>query len=458
MAAEELWRAELERWLAPFLAELSHPARRRMCPAYVAGLIGPGDRKSVQPMAARADGIGYDRLHHFVAAGVWDTEPLEAALLVEADRLVGGPDAFLVVDDTALPKKGRHSVGVAPQYASTLGKNANCQTLVSVTLARAEVPVMVGLRLFLPESWTGDPKRLARARVPEERRAYRTKPDIALAEIDQVRAAGVRFGCVLADAGYGLSGPFRQGLSERGLAWAVGIPAKQKVYPADVAMIFPVAGRGRPRQRHIPDQLSIAAGHVLAAQPWVRVSWRRGTKGPLAARFAAVRVRVADGPPQRIRDMGAQHLPGEEAWLLGEHRSTGERKYYLANLPADTPLKQLAAAVKARWVCEQAHQQLKEELGLDHFEGRSWTGLHRHALMTMIAYAFLQARRLAQAGREKKSPRATARAQPARDQARHHHRARPAAASTLPALLPAARASAALNCQSSARRDRQLAA
>ena len=244
----------------------------------------------------------------------------------------------------------------------------------------------------------------------------------------------MRFGCVLADAGYGLSASFRQGLSERGLKWAVGIPSRQKVCPADVAMIFPVAGRGRPRQRHIPDQLSVAAETVLAGQRWRQVSWRRGTKGRLAARFAAVRVRVADGPPQRIHDMGAQHLPGEQAWLLGEHRSTGEKKYYLANLPADTSLKMLAAAVKARWVCEQAHRQLKEELGLGHFEGRSWTGLHRHALMTMIAYAFLQSRRLAQAGRGKKNLRATASAQPARGQARHPRRPRPAASSTLPAL------------------------
>jgi len=435
MAAEEPWRAELERWLAPFLSALSHPARRRMCPAYVAGLIGPGDRKSVQPMAARAHGVSYDRLHHFVAAGVWDAEPLEAALLTEAARMVGGEDAFLVVDDTALPKKGRHSVGVAPQYASALGKNANCQTMVSVTLARAEVPVMVGLRLFLPESWTSDPERLARARVPEERRTYRTKPEIALAEIDRVRAAGVRFGCVLADAGYGLSAPFRQGLSERGLTWAVGVLRKQKVYPVDVAMIFPVAGRGRPRQRHIPDQISVAAEKVLAAQTWRRVSWRRGTKGRLTARFAAMRVRIADGPTQRIHDLGAQHLPGEEAWLLGEHRSTGEKKYYLTNLPADASLKRLATAVKARWVCEQAHQQLKEELGLDHFEGRSWTGLHRHALMCMVAYAFLQFQRLAQAGREKKSRRATASAQPAGRQARHHHDPEQAAAAgALPAL------------------------
>lgn len=414
------WRSELETWLLPFVAVLRNKTRRRMCPAYIAGLIGPGDRKSVQPMAARSDEVSYDRLHHFVGSGVWDEAPLEAALLAEADRLVGGDDAWLIIDDTALPKKGRHSVGVAPQYASALGKNANCQTLVSVTLASREVPVMVGLRLFLPESWTSDAARLDRAGVPEELRPYRTKPEIALAEIDRVRAAGVRFGCVLADAGYGLSAPFRQGLSERGLAWAVGIPFKQKVDPADVSMIFPVANRGRPRKNAIPDIASVSAQAMLEMAPWRKVSWRRGTKGKLSARFAAVRVRVADGPPQRIHDMGAQHLPGEEVWLVGEHRSTGERKYYLSNLPAGTPIKQLAGAIKARWVCEQAHQQLKEELGLDHFEGRSWKGLHRHALMSMIALAFLQSLRLKQAKGGKKNLRPATKTEPASEQTSYH--------------------------------------
>ena len=414
------WRNELDTWLAPFAAALRNKTRRRMCPAYSAGLIGPGDRKSVQPMAARSDEVSYDRLHHFVGSGVWDEAPLEASLLVEADRLVGGDDAWLIIDDTALPKKGRHSVGVAPQYASALGKNANCQTLVSVTLASREVPVMVGLRLFLPESWTSDAARLDRAGVPEELRPYRTKPEIALAEIDRVRAAGVRFACVLADAGYGLSATFRQGLSGRGLAWAVGIPFKQKVYPADVSMVFPVANRGRPRKNAIPDITSCPAQAMLEKVPWRKVSWRRGTKGKLSARFAAVRVRVADGPPQRIHDMGAQHLPGEEVWLVGEHRSTGERKYDLSNLPTDTPIKQLAGAIKARWVCEQAHQQLKEELGLDHFEGRSWKGLHRHALMSMIALAFLQSLRLKQGKGGKKNLRPSTETEPASNQTSHH--------------------------------------
>ena len=355
----------------------------------------------MQPMAARLGLRSHDALHHFVSAGRWDAEPLGSELMAQADRLVGGLDAVLIIDDTALPKKGTASIGVAPQYASMLGKNANCQTLVSLTLASGEVPVPIALRLFLPESWTSDTARLDKAGVPPERRSFRSKPEVALEEIDRVQAADVRFGCVLADAGCGLSAPFRQGLSARGLAWAVGVPRNLKVYPVDVAMIFPVAGRGRPRKRHIPDQLSQPAEAVLADADWQMVSWRQGTKGPLSARFACRRIRIADGPTQRIRDKGNQHLPGEEAWVVGEHRSSGERKYYLSNLPADADLRTLASAIKARWSCEQAHQQMKEELGLDHFEGRSWTGLHRHALLTMIAYAFLQRRRLKQAKREK---------------------------------------------------------
>src|SRR3981189_1821269 len=400
------WKRELGRFLKPFLDRFGHKARRQMCPLYVSGLIGPGDRKSIAPMAKRL-GLGEcDQLHHFIAGGVGDAAPVEAELLVQADNLVGGSDAVLVIDDTALPKKGTHSVGVAAQYCSALGKTANCQTLVSLTLARGEVPVMLALRLFLPESWTSNRARLKRAGVPTEYRTARTKLEMALAEIDRIIAAGVRFGCVLADAGYGMGGPFRQGLTARKLAWAVGIPRHLKVYPADVQMIRPVTPRGRPRQR-IPDTLSVAVQDMLATAKWQNISWRTGTKGKLRARFAAVRVRVADGSPQRLKDETDQPVPGEQAWLIGEHRASGEKKYYLANLPANTALRTLAATIKARWVCEQAHQQLKEELGLDHFEGRSWQGLHRHALMTMIAYAFLQYRRPATARPKKKNQRHT---------------------------------------------------
>ena len=202
------WEDELRGWLKPFLDRLGHKSRRRMCPLYVAGLIGPGDRKSVQPMAERLAPGDYDQLHHFVAAGVWDAAPLETELLIQADRLVGGSDAVLVIDDTAVPKKGTHSVGVAAQYASALGKTANCHTPVSLTLARGEVPVMVALRLFLPDSWVNDRRRLKRAGVPAEYRTSRTKPEIALAEIDRLISIGVRFRCVLADAGYGLQCAF----------------------------------------------------------------------------------------------------------------------------------------------------------------------------------------------------------------------------------------------------------
>ena len=395
--ADDDWREELDGWLEPFLAALGHEKRRRWAPVYLRGLIGPGGRKSLQPTAARLGLRGHDQLHHFVASPAWNDAPLRQLLVVRADMLVGGPDAVLVVDDTALPKQGRHSVGVARQYCGRLGKRANCQVLVSLTLARGEVPVPVGLRLFLPEAWAADPDRCARAGVPEEHRRALAKTDLALEEVDRVLAAGARFGRVLADAGFGTSAAFRAGLSERGLAWAVGIPRVQNVYATTVELRWPRAATGRPRKHPVPSEEPVAAEAMLESAAWRRVSWRPGTKGPLAAEFAALRVRPAEG--EQLRN--GRHPPGEEVWLVGEHRTTGERKYYLTNLPADVTLEELAATIKARWVCEQAHQQLKEALGLDHFEGRSWTGLHRHALMAMIAFAFLQHLRLRERGEKR---------------------------------------------------------
>ena len=293
---------------------------------------------------------------------------------------------------------------------------------------------MVGLRLFLPESWTDDPERMARAHVPKDKQTALTKPEIAIEEIDRVIASGARFGCVLADSGYGSSGPFRQALSERGLKWAAGLSRRQNVYPADVALIFPVAKTGKPRKHHVPDQPPVAAEALLAGKKWQKVSWRRGTKGRLTCLFAARRVRVADGHKHRMLDNRVQGMPGDEVWLVGERRSTGAQKYYVSNLPPDASLKMLAATIKARWVCEQAHQQLKEELGLDHFEGRSWTGLHRHALMTMIAYAFLQSRRLKAVGRKKKNRRTTATTKHAGHQANHPRSLRTASTQAMPPL------------------------
>jgi SRSO17 transposase len=386
------WLEELERWSEPFLDALDHPARRHWAPYYLRGLLLPGERKSVQPMAMRLGLPAHDQLHNFVASPAWDGAPLEAALAAKAGALVGGPDAVLVVDDTALPKKGSASVGVAHQYAGALGKNANCQTLVSLTLARDEVPVPVALRLFLPREWVADPARLARAGGPAAHRAPRAKGEVALAEIDRLLGLGLRVGCVLADAGYGNSALFRQALSVRGLLWAVGIPRVQKAYGTEVALLWPKAVRGRPRLKPVPSEAPVPAEDLLAAAEWRPIAWRRGTKAPLAAEFAALRVRGADGEAIRT----GVHLPGEEVWLVGERRrASGETKYHLSNLPAGVPLERLVGLIKARWVCEQAHQQMKEELGLDHFEGRSWHGLHHHAPMAMVAMAFLQHRRLA---------------------------------------------------------------
>jgi SRSO17 transposase len=432
----EGWENELERWLEPFLAGLRRKAQRRWAPFYLKGLILPGERKSIEPMAARVAPADTQQLHHFVSTSPWPTAPLEEELVRAADRLVGGPDAVLVVDDTALVKQGRRSVGVKRQYCGQLGKKANCQSLVSLTLARTELPVCVGLRLFLPEDWCADAGRRTAAGVPEAI-TYRPKWQIALDEIDRVMASGARFGCVLADAEYGKAAEFRHGLSERGLPWAVGILPTQKVYPADVTLSHPERkATGRPRKHPVPSAVSVAAAELVEARPaaFRAVSWRTGTKGPLQAAFAALRVRVADGPVAAR----AQHLPGEEAWLIGEHRANGERKYYLANHPADTPLEVLATLIKARWVCEQMHQQLKDELGLDHFEGRSWRGLHHHTLLCQLAFAFLQHLRLG--GKKRRHParaRAAAPAEPARRPAAHPGRAdpRPAALPALPAAL-----------------------
>ncbi len=250
---------DLDDWLAPFLEVMGRKTRRSWAPFYVRGLLGPGERKSLQPMAARLGLPGHDQLQHFIASTAWDDAPLWTVLAHEADRLVGGADAYLVIDDTAVPKKGTLSVGVARQYCGQLGKRANCQSLVSLTLAQGEVPVPVGLRLFLPDEWVGDAARCARAGVPEVHRTPRSKGEIALAELDRLRAAGIRFGTVLADAGYGASAAFRHGLEARGLHWAVGIPRNQKVYGVDVQLVPPV-GRAR---KPVPSEEPRPAEEVL---------------------------------------------------------------------------------------------------------------------------------------------------------------------------------------------------
>ena len=387
------WEEQFDRWLEPFLDALGHKKRRKWAPLYVRGLLGPGDRKSIQPLALRVAPKEREQIHHFVAASTWDTLPLEEVLAAKADAMVGGPDAHLIVDDTALPKKGDLSVGVGHQYCGALGKSANCQALVSVTLATDEVPVPIGLRLYLPQSWASDPARRKRCGVPEEI-AFKPKWAIALEEIRRAIENGVTFGDVLADAGYGVCHEFRRGLTEMQLTWAVGISPDQLVYPKSVRTLPPPPSTGgRPPTRRISSlepRTAREAIAVLGRRAFQEIEWRDGTKGPLSCEFAAVRVRAADGDEV----IGHRHGPGEEVWLVCERRANGQTKYYLSNRPERTSLAVLAAAIKARWSCEQAHQQLKEELGLDHFEGRSWHGLHHHAVLAMISFAFLQHLRL----------------------------------------------------------------
>lgn len=387
------WEKRFDQFVEPFLGAWRTKKRRLWAPVYLRGLLLPGERKSIEPLASRV-APGHDQeLRHFVSESPWEAGPVEQVLWQKADTMLGSADAVLIIDDTAIPKKGDESVGVAHQYCGALGKQANCQSLVSLTLAQNDVPIPLVLRLYLPESWAEDSTRRSKVGVPDTI-VFQPKWQIALDELQRVVAAGVRFGTVLADAGYGVCTEFRHKLTQMSLTWAVGISSEQKFYPANAGTRLPRSGpMGRPRKRPLPTHARRSAKEIIARlQPksWRRISWRNGTKGPLQAEFRAVRVRTADGPETTER----VHLPGDEAWLVAERRSPGEIKYYLTNHPPTATLKTLASAIKARWSCEQAHQQLKEELGLDHFEGRSWRGLHHHALMTMVCFEFLQQERL----------------------------------------------------------------
>jgi SRSO17 transposase len=393
VTAERGWEERFDRFLTPFLEAWRFKKRKQWAPLYLRGLLLPGERKSIEPIAARVAPGHEQELRHFVSESEWDDEAIEEVLWDRVDAAVGGDESFLIVDDTGLPKKGSESVGVAHQYCGALGKQANCQCLVSLTLAKDDVPVPLALKLYLPDDWASDGQRRARVGVPEHV-VFREKWRIALDELKRVRQAGVRFQTVLADAGYGACSEFRNELSALGYTWAVGVLSNQHVYPLHATARMPRPGPqgGRPRKRGVASHIARDVGEVidaLEASAFRSVTWRTGTKGPLRARFAACRVRLADGK----KGSDGARLPGSEVWLVCEQR-TNERKYYVTNHRKESSLRELAAAIKARWSCEQVHQQLKEELGLDHFEGRSWRGLHHHALLTMISFAFLQSERL----------------------------------------------------------------
>lgn len=378
------WQEELDQWLRQYLGALKREEQRRCGSQYVRGLLLPGQRKSVVPLsqsvAEQEQTSGTSQsIHHFLNESPWQLPVLSEIHYCVANTLAGGASALLVIDDTGLVKQGTKSVGVSRQYCGELGKKANCQAIVTLTLVHQEVPVPVAMQLYLPESWTKDPKRLDEARVPESERAFRTKAQIALDLVDKLLAAGVEFGAITVDAGYGIGREFRHGLSQRSRYWAAGIRGSQLVYASGVVVHGAKATSSHPMTAE-------EMINQLGDKAFRRVSWRMGTKGVLSERFACVRCRVADGEPIE----NDRHLPGEELWLVCEWRANGEKRYYVCKLAKRSSHRRIARLIKGRWACEQMHEQSKQELGLDHFEGRSWPGLHRHLLMVMISFTFLQ--------------------------------------------------------------------
>ena len=380
---------------------LGHADRRAPARAYCTGLLLPGARKSVEPMAARLAPqrvpAAHQSLHHLVAKAAWR----DAAVLdVVRERVLPaigrhGPIGYWIIDDTGFPKKGKHSVGVARQYCGQLGKRDNRQVAVTLAVANAHASLPVGYRLYLPEAWADDPARRAEAGVPDES-AFRTKPAIALEQIRQALADGVPPGVVLADAGYGIDTDFRTSLTALDLRYVVGVQASTSLWSPGTGPLPPKpwSGRGRPPKlvrrtaEHRPTSaLDLAKGLPSAA--WRRVAWREGSRrAELASRFAAVRVR----PAHRDYWLAEPHAP---EWLLVEWPE-GEReptKYRLSTPPAATGIEELVATAKARWRIERDFQELKQEIGLGHYEGRGWRGFHHHASLCLAAYGFLVAER-----------------------------------------------------------------
>ncbi|MBI3503721.1 MAG: IS701 family transposase [Proteobacteria bacterium] len=383
------------------LAEaLGHRDRHEPLRAYVTGLCLPGERKSIEPMAARVDPrhvqSRHQSMHHFVADAPWAAA---AVLRVARDWVLApmarhGAVAAWIVDDTAFPKKGQHSVGVARQYCGVLGKQDNCQVAVSVSIANEAVSLPVAYQLYLPETWAKDRRRRRAVGVPDEI-TFQPKWQIALGQIQTVQAEGVPPAPVVADAGYGDTTAFRDALTTRGLAYAVGVKKETTAWPPGEAPRPPKRwkGRGRPPTHvrrtatHTPQSLkALALG--LSPTAWRTVTWREGTRGAMRSRFAQLRVRPAHRDEDRTE-------PRTEEWLLIEWpRGDAEpTKYWLSTLPTTTPLADLVRLAKLRWRIERDYQELKDELGLDHFEGRGWRGFHHHGALCIAAYAYLAAER-----------------------------------------------------------------
>ena len=397
--------SRFESYIDDLAGSLGHKDRHEPFRHYCAGLLLPGDRKSVEPMAARlspsAVSAKHQSLLHFVGQSPWSSQGLMAAVRasVVPALTARGPVQAWIVDDTSFPKKGRHSVGVARQYSGVLGKQDNCQVAVSLSLASAEASLPVSWRLYLPEAWAEDAVRRTTAKVPEDV-AFRTKPQIALDQIAALAGdASVPRGVVLTDAGYGNDTGFRNAIADLGLDYVAGILSSTSVWAPGMEPLPPIAnppGLGRPgkRLRRTPEHRPLSVkglAESLGPQAFQRVAWRQGTTPqPLCSRFAALRLRPAHHDWKRS-------TPWPEAWLLIEWPDGEDEpsKYWLSNLPAETSLKRLVYLAKLRWLIERDYRELKQELGLGHYEGRGWPGFHHHAALAVAAYGFLLIERLA---------------------------------------------------------------
>ena len=385
-----------EAYLERLSVAVGHADRREPLRAYLTGLLLPGERKSVEPMAAKLDPLRvrarHQSLHHFVATAPWSELEL---LRVARDYALSAferhaPIGAWVIDDTGIPKKGSHSVGVSHQYCGVLGKSANCQVAVTVSLVNALMSVPAGFRLYLPEGWAQDPQRRQAAGVPAAVK-FQTKGALALAQIDELLAEEIPLAPVVADAGYGASTQFREALTERGLSYAVGILPDTSLWIAGEEPLprSPKTGGESTklsRTGESPPVLARDLAQKLPRRAWETVSWREGTKGMMRSRFARVRVRVAH------RDL---HPSRDPEWLLVEWPA-GEKepsRYWLSTVPEDVPFEDLVRLAKIRWRIERDFQELKDELGLDHYEGRGWRGFHHHGALCIAAYAFLAAER-----------------------------------------------------------------
>ena len=392
-----------ERYVSLIAQQLGHSDRVEPFRGYCTGLLLPVQRKSVEPMAAHLAPTRvrseHQRLHHFVADAAWsDDAVLNAVRDYVLEKVVprGGEPEALLLDDTGFPKQGTHSVGVARQYCGQLGKQDNCQVAVSVSLANEQYSLPLAYRLYLPKEWAGDAARRKQAKVPETV-AFATKPALALQLLQQLQQVEGLPKLVVVDAGYGVDTAFRQKLTALGFTYVVGITGAVSVWPEGQAPLPPKpwAGRGlKPTRLRRDAEHQPLSAHALAMQ-WPRrrfhtVTWREGTNEALSSRFAALRVRCAHRDHLRVE-------PHPEQWLLIEWPSgeAAPTKYFLSTLAAATPLKELVRVAKLRWRIERDYQELKQELGLGHFEGRSWRGFHHHASLCIAAYAFLLAQRLA---------------------------------------------------------------